>query len=236
MTDKKKGRLESIKDSVSTFPVVDYAEALFDACVESEALKAIPVVSTGIATIKTYLQFREGKFKRKVQAFVESAGEFTSEEWNAFADSLDKESKKQHFIHELLEIIDLAESEQKAKILGGVFRRLVKEEIPFLIFEDQVRFTNDMLTTNIHRFMHFYRNEYVLEESIGDILVSYRMAKRRIEIATRTTSMVHGTKEQYVKISYEISAIGFAYLVTLHQVYKDQIQSEFLYTGESTSN
>lgn len=232
MTDNKKGKWESVKGASSNFPVADYAEVLLDACIESEVLKGIPVLSTGIATIKTYLQFREGKFKKKVQAFVEAAGSFTSEEWTVFADSLQKESKKQNFIDELLEIIDRAESEQKAKILGGVFRRLVKEEIAYAVFEDQVRITNDMLVINIHTFTHCYHNEYVLEDSIGDILVSYRLAKRKIEMATRTVSMLAGTKEQYIKTTYDITNIGFLYLETLHQVYKEQIDPHVLYTGE----
>lgn len=232
MTDKKKGRLESVKKSVGNFPVVDYAEALFDSCVESDVLKEIPILSTGIATIKTYLQFKEGKFKKKVEAFVQSAGEFTSEEWEKFSDTLDKEKNKEHFIDELLEVIERAESEQKAEILGGVFRRLVKEEIEYGHFQDQVRITNDMLTINIHIFMHGYHNPYVLEESLGDILVSYRMAKRKIEIATKTTNMLAGTKEQYIKTSYEITGIGFLYLATLHQVYEEKIEPRFLYKGQ----
>lgn len=231
MTDKKKGRLELLKASASNFPVVDYAELLLDACVESEILKEIPVLSTGIATVKTYLQFREGKFKKKVEEFVKSAGAFTSEEWRAFSDSLDKDRKKEHFIDELFEIIERAESEQKAEILGGVFRRLVKEELTYTQFEDQVRITNNMLTLNIHIFMHAYHNPYALEESLGDILVSCRMAKRKIELAEKTTNLLAGTKEQYIRTSYEVTGVGFLYLATLHQVHKEKIDPGHLYIG-----
>ncbi|WLI08330.1 hypothetical protein PSH66_08370 [Pseudomonas sp. FP597] len=232
MTEEKKGKIEAATNSVKNFPIVDYAEALFDACVESEVLKEIPVVSTAMATVKTYLQFREGRFKKKVEEFVKTAGEFTADEWNAFSETLKKENKKEQFINELLEVIERADSDQKAKILGGVFRRLVKQEFEYANFEDQVRFTNDMLTLHIHNFMHFYHNSYVLEEYLGDILVSYRMAKRKVEIATKTINMLADTKEQYIKISYEITGIGFLYLATLHQVYKDKIEPRFLYVGE----
>lgn len=232
MTEEKKGKLGAAADSVKNFPLVDYAEALLDACVENDVLKEIPVVSTAMATVKTYLQFREGRFKKKVEAFVKSAGEFTSDEWVAFSESLKKEGKKEQFINELLEVIERAESDEKAKILGGVFRRLVKQEFEYAHFEDQVRITNDMLAINIHNFMHAYHNPHILEESLGDILTSYRMAKRRFEIATKTINMLAGTKEQYIKISYEITGIGFLYLATLHQVYKEKIEPRFLYVGQ----
>ena len=231
MTDEKKGKIARAKDAVKNLPLADYAETLLDSCVESEVLKQIPVISTGMATIKTYLQFKEGKFKKKVEACVESAGSFSSEEWEAFSETLEKEGKKKEFINVLLDVLEKADSEEKSKILGGIFRRLVKEEIGYPQFEDQVRFTNDMQTINIHIFMHGYHNEHVLENSLGDILVSQRLAKRKIEFATKTINIAAQKQEQYIKVSYEITPIGFAYLVSLHQVYKDKIDAEHLYVG-----
>jgi len=229
MTDKKEGKLSVIKKAASDFPVTDYAEALIHSCVESEILKEIPVISTGVATIKAYLQYREGKFKKKVEAFVDAVGEMSSEEWRAFSSILESKGKKEQFINELLEIIENASSEQKAKIIGGIFRRLVREEIEFDVFEDQVRFTNDMLVLHIFNFMHSYHNPYILEDSLGDVLVPYRMAQRKIAIATRDVSLLGGSKEQYIKTTYELTGIGFAYLATLHQVYRDKIDSTYLY-------
>ena len=232
MIEEKKGKLGAAADKVKNFPLVDYAEALLDACVENDVLKEIPVVSTAMATVKTYLQFREGRFKKKVEAFVKSAGAFTADDWVAFSESLKKENKKEKFINELLEVIERAESDEKAKILGGVFRRLIKQEFEYAHFEDQVRITNDMLALNIHNFMHGYRNPHILEESLGDILMSYRMAKRKIEMATKTVNILMQKEESYIKINYEITAIGYLYLETLHQVYKEKIDPDILYTGQ----
>lgn len=231
MTSTEKGIVARAKDAVRNLPLADYAETLLDACVENEVLKQIPVVSTGVATIKTYIQFKEGKFRNKVEAFVESAGSFSSEEWAAFSETLEKEDKKEQFVNVLLELIEKADSEEKAKVLGGIFRRLVKEEIGYPQFEDQVRFTNDMQTINIHFFMHSYHNQHVLENSLGDILVNQRIAKRKIELATKTVNIAAQKQEQYIKVSYEITAIGLAYLTSLHQVYKEKIEPEHLYVG-----
>ncbi|UVL42390.1 hypothetical protein LOY55_09890 [Pseudomonas sp. B21-040] len=232
MTDERVGRFTEVKKAAGKFPLADYAEALLDSCVESETLKEIPFVSTGVATLKLFLQYKEGKFKKKVKSFVDAVGEMSSDEWAAFSVSLEKEGRKEQFINELLEIIEQVSSEQKAKILGGVFRRLVKEEIEYAQFEDQVRITNDMLTLHIHNFMHGYHNSYILEESLGDVLVPYRMARRKVEIATKSINMLAGETEQYIKTSYEITGIGFSYLVSLHQVYKEKIEPRHLYTGQ----
>lgn len=231
MADAKKGIVARVKGAVGNLPFTDYAETLLDSCVENEVLKEIPVISTGVATIKTYLQFKEGKFKKKVEAFVDSAGSFTSDEWTAFSETLEREGKKEKFLNVLLEVIEAADSEEKSKILGGIFRRLVKEEIEYPQFDDQVRFTNDMQTINIHFFMHSYHNDYILENSLGDILVSQRLARRKIELATKTINIVAQKQEQYIKVSYEISNIGLAYLTSLHQVYRDKIDPKNLYVG-----
>ena len=233
MADEKEGKVEKVRKVAKNFPLADYAEALLDSCVESEILKEIPFVSTGVATLKTFLQYKEGKFKKKVRAFVEAVGDMTSDEWADFSISLEREGKKEQFINELLEIIEQVSSEQKAKILGGIFRRLVKEEIEYATFEDQVRITNDMLTTHIHSFMHCYHNTYILEESLGDVLVPYRMAKRKVEITKKGINMLAGTTEQYIKTSYELTAIGFAYLASLHQVYNNLIDPQHLYVPNS---
>lgn len=231
MEDNKESKVLDVKSKVENFPVADYAEALLDFCTESELVKAIPVFSTGVGVFKAYSQYKVGKFKKKVQSFVEAVGDMSPEDWSKFEASLKADGKKEQFLNELLEIIEKADSEQKAKILGGVFRRLVKTEIEHEVFEDQVRITNEMRLLKIFDFMHAYHNSHTLEESLGDVLVSFRMATRKIELAEKTVNLLAGKKVQYIKTSYDITAIGGAYLITLHQVHKEKIDADFLYTG-----
>lgn len=231
MEDDKESKVSGIKSKVDNFPVADYAEALLDFCAESELVKAFPFFSTGVGVFKAYSQYKEGKFKKKVQSFIDAVGDMSSEDWGKFEVSLENEGKREQFLNELLEIIETADSEQKSKILGGIFRRLVKNEIEHGVFEDQVRITNEMRLLKIYDFMHGYHNPSILEESLGDVLVSFRLATRKIELAEKTVNMLAGTKLQYIKTSYEVTAIGGAYLITLHQVYKEKIQEGFLYTG-----
>ena len=231
MTDKKNGLIGRVKKTGEGFPLADYIEAIVDACVESEALKAIPVVSTGVATVKAFLQFKEGKFKKKVEMFSEAAGSFTGEDWAAFSETLNSEGKKEDFINELLEVIERVDEEQKAKILGGIFRRLVKQELTYAQFEDQVKITNGLQVLNVHLFMHGYQNEHLLEESLGDIMAAQRVVKRKIELAVRTVNIAAQKQEQFIRVTYELTGLGRIYLASLHQVYKDVIKAEHFFTG-----
>ncbi|OZY60062.1 hypothetical protein CJF39_08395 [Pseudomonas lundensis] len=182
-----------------------------------------------MAAIKSYRQHQEVKFFNKVKAFHEGAGDFSEEELRRFEAQLEKEGKKEKFVNELIEVIERSESEEKAKIIGGVFRRLTKSEVSYGQFEDQVRYTSVLVLRDIHVFMHGYHNHYVLEDGLGDVLFANRMSKRSIEIATKTTNMLAGETVQYIKTNYELNGIGKLYLETLHQVYKDKIDPRHLF-------
>lgn len=218
-----------VKRSGENLPLADYAETLIDAFMENELAKAIPIVGSGVALLKTYRQYKEAKFLKKVEEFYNGAGEFSEAEFKAFDEKLEKDGKKEQFVNELIEIIERAESEEKSKIIGGVFRRLIKAEIGYDVFEDQVRYTNVMALRDIHIFMHGYHNHYILEDGLGDVLFSNRMSKRTIEIATKTTNVLAGETSQYIKTSYVLTEVGKLYLETLHQVYKEKITPEHLF-------
>ncbi|QXH77437.1 hypothetical protein [Pseudomonas salmasensis] len=231
MIDRNKRLIGKVKKKAEDFDLAEYVEAMVDATSDSEVFKAIPFVSTVTGVVKTYLQYKEGKFKKKVEIFTEAAGSFTDDEWDKFYTDLNDEGKEDDFVSELLEIIERVDEEQKAKIIGGIFRRLVKREVTYSQFEDQVQATIALQVMNIHFFMHGYHNEYILEESLGDVMTAQRVLKRKIELAFRTVNIGAQKQEQYIKVGYTLTAFGGAYLTTLHQVYKDKIQPDHLYAG-----
>jgi hypothetical protein len=233
MTKKKSLTVSEIAENV---PVVDYAELLIDAFVESDALGDIPIVSTIFGVSKVYRKAKELRFKRRVEKFHSAAGSFTEDEMREFAAQLDKEGKKEEFIIELIEIVERADSEQKSRIIGGVFRRLVKKEITLSQFDDQVKVTQTMMLMDIFHFMHGYHNSNILEDGLGDILLVLRLTKKEISLATRTSNIMRGEKEQYIKTIFTFTGNGLAYLMTLHQVYKDTIQPGDLYVGGPIRN
>ncbi|MXI50137.1 hypothetical protein GRW89_26875 [Pseudomonas moraviensis] len=228
---KKVSLNRRVKDAASEMPITDYAEALIDAFVESDVLKDVPVVSSIFGVSRAYKRFKNSRFKQKVEEFYRSAGTYTEEEMKRFSFMLEKDGKKEEFLFSLIELLEKVDSEQKAKIIGGVFRRLVKREIDVDQFYDQVRVINSMMLMDIFKFMHGYHNDFHMEDGLGDILLVLRLTKRDIALAMRTVNMMKRDSEQYVKISFALTGAGKNFLTTLHQVYEDKIDSSILFKG-----
>ncbi|MBD0683305.1 MULTISPECIES: hypothetical protein [unclassified Pseudomonas] len=217
------------KDTANKLPITDYVEALLDVLTDNEVAKEVPVVSTALAMFRGYKHYREEKFREKVREFVSAAGKFTQEELEAFSVVLEAEGKSEQFINELLEIIERADSEQKAKIFGGVFRRLVKSEISYLQFQDQIVFTKNMVLTDIVNFVHGYHNGAVLDGGLGDVLFMQKMARRDIEVVSKISNMLEQETEHRIRTTYTLTGVGTCYLTTLHQVFEDRIDPNHLY-------
>jgi hypothetical protein len=228
---KKVSLSRRVKDAASEMPVTDYAEAIIDAFVESDVLRDVPVVSSIFGVSRAYKRFKSSRFKQKVEEFYSSAGTYTEEEMKRFSLTLEQDGKKEGFLFSLIELLEKVDSEQKAKIIGGVFRRLIKREIDVDQFHDQVRVINSMLLMDIFKFMHGYRNDFHMEDGLGDILLVLRLTKRDIALAMRTVNMMKRDSEQYVKISFALTDAGKNFLTTLHQVYEDKIDSSILFKG-----
>lgn len=226
---KKVSFKRRVKDAASEMPVTDYAEAIIDAFVESDVLKDVPVVSSIFGISKAFKRFKNSRFKQKVEEFYSSAGTYTEEEMKTFSLMLEQDGKKEEFLFSLIDLLEKVDSEQKAKIIGGIFRRLVKKEIDVDQFHDQVRVTNSMMLMDIIKFTHGYHNDFHMEDGLGDILLVLRLSKREISLAMRTVNMMKRDSEQYVKTSFTLTDAGKSFLITLHQIYEDKIDSSILY-------
>ncbi|WP_454563020.1 hypothetical protein [Pseudomonas sp. AIG] len=229
---KKVSLKRRVREAAGEMPVTDYAEAIIDAFIESEVLKEVPVISSIFGVSKGFRRFKSFRFKQKVEEFYSSAGTYTEEEMKNFSLMLEQDGKKEEFLFSLIELLEKVDSEQKAKIIGGVFRRLVKKEIDVDQFHDQVRVINSMMLMDIFKFMHGYHNDFHMEDGLGDILLILRLSKREISLAMRTVNMMKRDSEQYVKISFALTDAGKSFLTTLHQVHEDKIEPSILYKGE----
>lgn len=231
MTKKKKANsmVSGIKVAVLNTPAGEFLENLVDSIVSSKLVEAIPAAPLVTGLYKTFSHFKESRFKKRVEEFYRVASEISDDELLKFSRSLGDDGEREAFVSELIDTIDRVDSEQKAAILGGVFIRLVKSEISKDQFYDQVRITSSMFLVDIFTFMHGYHNASTLEDKIGDILVIHHVASRKFQLAERDVNFLAGTKEPYVKTTYTISGIGFAYLATLHQVYRNIIEPMHIY-------
>lgn len=214
---------------LKTMPVAEGAEAALDAITESELLKGVPMVSTAIGAWEFRNKYKRAKFLKRVEEFHSQADDLTREELDAFDETFDSVDEAELFVADLLELMDRLENEQKAKMVGGAFKRLVRKEITKQNFREISRVFDLMDNPHIFDFMHGYHNQAVYEKSLGDALVVMRACYRKFDLAERNRSMFEsGEVEQYVKVVYEITPFGRLILETLHQVYADKIESEHL--------
>ncbi|AZD34662.1 hypothetical protein C4K22_1909 [Pseudomonas chlororaphis subsp. aurantiaca] len=227
---KKESKSKALKEVAGDVPVSEYAELMLDAILEEGVLKEIPVFSIGNSVLKIVNRVKAKKFKKKVEEFSKSAGGFTKEEMTSFFEGLEEEDKQEEFLSELIDVVERTDSEQKAKIMGGIFRRLIKKELTLSQFEDQIKITNAMLLTDIHHFMHGYHNEYIMADGLGDILTNYRVVKRDILIVNQKKTWADLEEGQQIKVNFQLTPVGQLYLASLHQVYKENIQADRFYS------
>lgn len=208
-------------------PLDDAVEAFIDTFVTNGALGELPIAGSAIGIFKAFRAYKTQKLKEKLKGFVEGADDLTQEEISAFVAARDPKDDPLLSEH-LLELIEQAESEQKAKIVGVIFRRLVRNKISRSQFADQVRFISQIYIIDLFTFMHGYHNPYIFEEGLGDVLVNHRICKRNVILASRDKNLLNLEKEQYIKVSYELTGVGDALLKTLHDAYKDKIEQKNL--------
>lgn len=208
-------------------PLKDAVEAFVDTFVTSGALSAFPITGSAIGFFKAFKNYKTDKFKSKLKGFIEGADDLNQEELAKFITTRDPKDDPLLSEH-LLELIEQAESEQKAKIIGVIFRRLVRQNISRDQFRDQVRFVNQIYIIDLFTFMHGYHNPYILEDGLGDILVNHRICKRSVSFAKREKQFLKQEAEQYIKVSYEITVVGNEFLKSLHDAYKDKIEQKYI--------
>lgn len=225
-SDQSKGVVRSFLESM---PAAEYVEMAVDSLVDSDALKDVPVVGSILGVWEFRNKFKRRKFLRRVEVFHSQVSELSLEELKAFENSFEGPAEAEEFVSELIDLMDRLENEQKALMLAGVFKRLVRKEIEQANFADISRVFEKLNNLDLFHFMHGYMNPHSFEDALGDILVSVRVCKRKIENATRQTMMLDPQRvESFIKVSYEITGFGKLVLETLHQVYADKIEPKYL--------
>lgn len=208
-------------------PLDDAVEAFVDTFVTSGALSELPIAGSAIGIFKAFKSYKTEKLKEKLKGFIEGADDLKQEEVSRFIAARDPKDDPLLSEH-LLELIEQAESEQKAKMIGVTFRRLVRNKITRGQFSDQVRFINKIYIIDLFKFMHGYHNPNIFDDGLGDILINHRICKRSVSLASRNKNFLSGEKEQYIKVSYELTGIGNLFLKTLHDAYRDKIEQQYL--------
>lgn len=220
----KKDAGKNLIEKIGELPVSEYSEIILDAFIDDETLKSIPAVSTILGLVKAVNSAREKRFEKSKLFLEEARKEVTPELVGRFYAKLEPK-EKERFTEEAIENLSRADSEQKARILGGAFARVINGEVSIEVFEHQARITNNVSLIDIHTFMHGYENENLFIDSLGDVLTNHRVFKRNIS-AERDKSPNGVGESFHIKVKYELTGIGKEYLRTLHKVYRDVISPE----------
>lgn len=92
-----------------------------------------PVASFAISAVRSITQLNEDQFKEKLKLFLIEA-DSPQENKDKFLKLLDKDADK--FFSRLFKVLDRIEDEEKAKIIGRLFKALLKDEIDIGEFKE----------------------------------------------------------------------------------------------------
>lgn len=228
--DKKRSQSKGlVRSFFESMPGSDYAEAAIDALTDSELLKGVPVVRSFVGAWEFRNKFKRNRFLRRVETFYSNISDLTGDDLKEFDEAFESSGEAEEFVTDLIELMDRLENEQKAIMLAGAFKRLVRGEIRETNFREIARVFERLDNLDLFLFMHGYQNPHSFEHALGDILVSVRVCKRSIKTATRQTIMLDPSKvESYIDVAYEVTPFGRLVLETLHQVYQDKIEDKNL--------
>ena len=109
-------------------PLEDAVEAFIDTFVTNEAFGELPIAGSAIGIFKAFRTYKKEKLKEKLKGFIEGTDDLKQGEISKFIAARDPKDDPLLSEH-LLELIEHAESEQKAKMIGVTFRRLVRNNI-----------------------------------------------------------------------------------------------------------
>lgn len=225
----------NLKELISLFPVTDYLEAGIDSVIEDGLAKDIPIVGSFLAFGRLADNVKKARTTKKIRSFLEGADDITHQEIELFKkkfEESDSDDDLSDIFENLILLIDQIESEQKAKIIGSLFKLLILGKIQHDLFNDLAFTTKNIYITDIHLFMHGYHNEHTYKDGLGDKLVSFRLLKKEQTISTKAKGF--GLKPEeippYIETKYSLTNVGMIYLAALHCSYKEYIEPERLVT------
>lgn len=207
----------------------EFAETTLDSVIDNPILQNIPVVQGLIALYKTGVGIRERHNLKKILKFLNSLSSISFEERQAFIGKLNSENAKEEIFEKLLLILDRLDEEEKALILGNLFKLYVLEVITrnqFLRLSSIVEkaFLNDLIVfhkaVNIHEEMRGYYREVHNAFSKYEVKLSlYNLGLLKTLIKTKENPD-HLYRDKYENtVKYETSNLGFTLAACMY--YRD---------------
>jgi hypothetical protein len=209
-----------IKDESARALLCDYTEIAIDGLTDDENLEKIPIVGTLTKGGKFILSFRDKVFIKKINSFLREAKEIDSQKKLQYFEELGDEDERVKAGERLLTLIDRLDDEEKAKIVGRLFRMRVEGTLSESWFS--------VITTAIEKtyFMEFHklragaRNPNILKNQVGEIFVPFRLVERKFDLNSKTNfKALDNLGEVKIEITYDISKIGKVLIKVLNEEY-----------------
>ncbi|OGY23549.1 MAG: hypothetical protein A2Y57_01680 [Candidatus Woykebacteria bacterium RBG_13_40_7b] len=125
--------ISSVINESTSDALVDLSESVVDGAIESilesDTLVKVPVVGFIVGFTKGVLSFRDRMYVSKILSFLSETAKASEEDKRKYQEKLDKDPKEcRKAGYVLLDLIDKVTSNEKAVMIGKVFRAFMRED------------------------------------------------------------------------------------------------------------
>lgn len=239
MSDEAEKLPNSLEEAIVNPDLVDLGKELgelsVDSLLEAGLLKDLPVIGTITALGKTALNIRDYLFLKKIVAFLSSLNGISSEKRQAMIKEIDDSKEFQTKVGEkLLYIIDHADDDKSAQVIGLLFKAFLEGRLTYKEFLRSAQIVNVVFFNDLVAFVNHERNSYWDNPELQDSLTNSGLFDIEIDpvevevtdskklgkpVVSRMGEKVYETDVNGGELSFNISKIG----KTIKEVLKGSI-------------
>ena len=219
MTLRKKF-IALLSDEHSQNIIMDSADSIIDYIANDEIISSLPVVGTLANIGKASISFRDRLLIKKISMFLKHIQTIPKSELDDFLSEIEDEEYREKIGEKILILLDSADCDDKAKIIGALFKKLISKELSSDEF-DMFSHTVDKINFfELHLLRHSHVNEYSMQE-IGPLFLPFRIVSFQVELCKHEPNALFGdqTQTDYVKQVFSLTKYGKKFVQCLNEVY-----------------
>jgi hypothetical protein len=206
---------KSIENNINSINV-DLSENIIDNLINNDSLREIPIVKSIVSLTKIGVTVRDYFFLKKVIKFLNKIENIDIIKKQKFLNKIDSTPQLSKRLYEsICTILDRFDNEDKAEILGNLFKSLIKEKINLNMFLRLSNIVEKTFIGDLILFRDFHgKNEELFNKSrkyrkkyMEENLANNGLLRPRIE--ENTYNQKHYNSKPEIKIKeYKITEIG----------------------------
>ncbi|MFH1217781.1 MAG: hypothetical protein V1706_14900 [Pseudomonadota bacterium] len=214
----KKNFLALLKDENGQNFIIDNAEVILDSALESDAIKAVPILGNLANIGKAYISFKDRQLINKIAKFLEQLKVVSPKELNDF---LENDAQDPEALGEkVLVVLDRVETDEKAKIIGVLLVQYIRGIITKDDFDLLCHAVDRVYFFELHMLRHCHSNEHTMLD-VGPLFLPFRITKQNLEIMKHDPMALFGgqKKPDHVKNTYQLTRLGETLVRILKEIY-----------------